>query len=58
MICVVCFLRWFKYALKGQKPPAQGVWGRLFFLIVRIKLFFLIVRIKLFFLIVRIKLFF
>lgn len=48
MICVVCFLRWFKYALKGQKLPAlgwgllpfQGVWGRLFFLIVRIKLFF------------------
>ena len=24
MICVVCFLWWFKYALKGQKPPAQG----------------------------------
>lgn len=24
MICVVCFLRWFKYALKGQKLPAQG----------------------------------
>ena len=23
-IDVVCFLRWFKYALKGQKLPAQG----------------------------------
>ena len=24
-IDVVCFLRWFKYALKGQKLPAQGI---------------------------------